>query len=460
MKKFILRGTIFLTLTFIICGCKKQIPEIETNTKITSPILIKNSAAPNGVLHFANKESLNEVIRIIKNGKNNSLIPSNFKSLNKLFENNLMKATTVDPNVYNDYLYNQYQNLLPDAALPDVLNSNLQIMVGTNLYQVTRIGTFIVDQLSIDNFTNWYNNNQNGIWYDPQIVSIPGEVYLGDNLYQIEPGIIRAEINVEDITDISTTQSGPAILIPDSEVPQSYGPNIPMETYTVGNEFRQDNGKIYFDDRRFVFKAYNINYVFFRSIGIQAKLQRKKRVLFISYWGESFADELIVGGENMDLKTGYIAPTPEIMAHNLMNQPTFNGLIDFKLGNFVTTVFHWNVNSYVLGRTINSNDLSRWANGGINSFANNTFNTAMQSITNGLANYLDPSYKSRLNDNGMVLKSYQDDSRLRFTLSNVGKYQGYSHKNDWNFDWNFMIGTSGQTAYDYEMIGGSFYAKA
>jgi hypothetical protein len=362
-----------------------------------------------------------------------------------------------------DYYYSQYSNLVPDDLLPEVLNDQLQIFIADNLYQITRAGVFEVEETQIDNYSSWYNTNSTNIWETPEYIP-QNEIQLDNDTYQVSEGITRTLLSVDDIIENSSTPSQPILLQPPhTGINPSAGSNIPMQLVTVGENFKGKGiiGGIS-NNRRFIFEAYNINYVFWSSVGIEAKLQRLRRFLWASYYGESFADELIVGADNMDLETTYFFPTPEYMAMMQMANPQFNGLVNLKLGNFIAQAwnFSFSVNTRLYSNNFTSADLSSFLNGQLNQYINGKVDPIAERIKNGFVNWADPSFQTRVRNEAMQIRNVKNQSLLRFTIINGYKTQGYSNKNNWRFDWNVMFSTSGQTAYTYNMKAGNFIGKA
>ena len=148
--------------------------------------VITNSPAPNGVLHFKSRAEFEKIAESVKNDQLDlrSLIPANFKSLSNLlsnFENTVkidnqntlikffqnenskslssnnksaVKSMSNDQSIENgsidDFIASSYESLVPDDVFQQFLNQDLQIMVGSALYQVTPLGTFEVQLYNID----------------------------------------------------------------------------------------------------------------------------------------------------------------------------------------------------------------------------------------------------------------------------------------------------------------------
>ncbi len=507
MKKTIINQLLIFVLLAVSCTKTTQHQEnlatLNSNESVIKIVI--NSAAPNGVLHFKTKEEFERVAESVKNVQLNlrSIIPENFRSLSNLLsdfkktgkvdcENTFIKhfkleanntassasaiaSMSTDQNVetgsMDDFIASSYESLVPDDVFQQFLNEELQIMVGTSLYQVTPVGTFEVQLYNIDYFSGWIATNSISIWTNPGFV-IPGENLISDGLYQVSPGIIR-----QDIADLSTIASQnqntvlqPIVLDPPTAGPNPAGPEIPMSLVTA-DKFGEGRGIVGMSgNRRFNFHSYNNGYIIWNSVGIEGKVQRLRRVLWMSYWGQSFADEIIVGADNLDLETDYFFPTPQTMAAMQMAFPKFKGLKKVKLGNHVANYMAFVLGDKGLGfasptSVIAQNDIYRFTNGFLNSpITTNLVNNVMKNIIPGVIDqYVDPTYKDRYKNEPAYITSYKEitnQTLVRFTAAQVYKKQGYSDNNNWRFDWNLMVSSEGEAPYKYEMKSGNFIGKA
>lgn len=471
-KKLVL---LFFIVTAMI-SCKKEltqqsVSDSSNNFKIT---LVKTSLAPKGILKFSDQKTFERFMENIKRGIGINQIPEDFKSLKRYLEAYKIKkqqenqvalesTSDIETGTPEDYYYSQYSNLVPDDILPYVVNEDLQIQIGDNYYQITRLGTFEVNQLSLAAFEAFYTPNHDNIW-ESEGYQIPNETLLSNGVYQLQQGITRTEVP-DEMDVLGTTEDfRPIVVTPPGGTNPNAGPNIPMKLVMMSADDKMNKtGEIRFTDgRRLVFQAYNTNYVFWRTVGIQGKVQRERRVWFVTYWSESYADALIVGADNMDLETDYIFPSPSYWAFQQMAVPTFKGLVKIEMGNFINDYLRWDYTfPSLFGRpTFTFDDVSRLASKQINQRVNNEIDDIMSRLSNSFINTLDPTYKTRVQNNAIGLANIRKQNQLTFTTARSYKHQGYSNKNFWRFDWNFMISNAGEVPYTYKLNSGNFICKA
>lgn len=503
MKKQIIHLLLFFV--FFSTSCTKIALDQGAGSiqNLSSVNIVKNAAAPNGVLHFNSKADLERIAERIKNEEvaTSNIIPTDFKSLANLLadfkktgkvdnqnmlinyfqkENNISLSTNnssiiksmndeqgIEDGTIDDFITSSYESLVPDDVFQQFLNQDLQIMVGSALYQVTPLGTFEVQLYNIDYFAGWIATNSISIWTNPNYV-IPGETSLGGGLYQVYNGIVRQDI--DDLSTIATQNAVPqpvVIIEPPTAGPNPSGPEIPMSLVIANNKGEGTGIAGIPGNRRFKFQSYNNGYIIWKSVGIRGKVQRLRRVLWMSYWGQSFADELIVGVDNLDLSTDYFIPTPQSMAAMQMAFPKFKGFKKFKLGNYIADYM-----AFALGEgglflppfRIPQESISKFFSGNLNTALTNGVNNIMKDIVPAMIDqYVDPTYKDRYKNEPVYFTSYKritDQTKLRLTAAQVYKKQGYSDNNNWRLDWNIMISNSGEGPYSYDIKSGNFIGKA
>ncbi|RYZ42930.1 MAG: hypothetical protein EOO71_05845 [Myxococcaceae bacterium] len=255
-------------------------------------------------------------------------------------------------------------------------------------------------------------------------------------------------------------------------------PAIDFKSYPVGSNFRRSEN-ITFGNRRFVFKAQAPGFrlkigsleVGFHKIDIKGKLQRRKRFLGVGYWGPSFADEIVVGVDNMKLDTDYIIPYPA--DYNTLARPKFNKLARHKIGNWVVNTADISVNIRNPVYPITQQDIASWTNGAINTLLGMVYTNLWKSIETHVMDAIDPSFKTKNAAYTRMVSNLDDANRLRWVMGNAEKPKCYSHENTWRFDANAgfkfvknggVAGPPGtppaQVNYKYSMKAGSFYGRA
>lgn len=431
------------------------------------PLLKKDSRFKHDLLVFTKKTDFEFYYKQIEsNPTNKNLLPANFKSLHKALDDfrsnsKITSARTTNVSVdTSEYFYDMKNYAIKTEAESDLLNEDMQVIIEDTLYQLTRIGIFKVADKEIQTFLNLYDSNEDNILFNPSDTSLANEIPLPDGTYQVEPGIYRLPAPIDILND--PTDFGGGGYIPPCSI--TLPTNFQYATYSVGSVFNREEA-INFDDRRFVFETFNTNFLgFIHSVGIKGKLQRERRFLWFTYWGESYADEIIVGCDNMDLHTSYIFPTPQ--QFNTLASPQFTGVFNLTIGNHVLDAVGININiNGPFGSNISNSQVSNFINGQFNSLLNNTFNDNFTPFVNNLIANFDPSYPSRYANYAKRVNSLIDQNRYRISLSNGIKAQGYSHFNTWRFDWNigaeiFPGPNTSNPTYTYDMKTGSFYGRA
>jgi len=497
-----LKLSFFVLFAFMIISssCKKETSFLALPNQIVAqqlPTIRVDKYFPNGVLQFKTQESFKIFYKQVEKNPEyvNEVLPTfnsfkttlnNFAIKQSLSTNN-SQATTITlgvtpaPKVEKDeYLMDMRQDALPVETLQPIVNNDLDVIIDNKLYQFTRIGQFQVSMDVIENYLNIFEDNLDNIYYNPNFVSMPNETALGNDQYELSPGIIRDVaamgddlIGIQKITYLPEPGGGFRDPIGGSTggSPGTYG----VPDYYVNyqkSDFNQDNIAITFNDwakRRLVFKTRNVSILgIFSIIDMKSKIQREKQFLWMTYWGPSYADELIVGFDNMDLTTNYVFPHPSQVT--LPNRPQFGGLADFQIGNFLLkNVLHVNVNLSALNYSLSNNEVTSFIDGQFNSLVGNLYNNLYKQMEDKILNKIDNGFSARWDGYTKSIAKLDEQYKLKVVLGKAEKPQGYSHSNDWTFDWNIGVsfgsgsvpgGYPAQYSYRYEMKSGSFYTRA
>ena len=462
-----------LIAVLLLCACKKEQSSITNEIDFKIPMIRKDGKFKNGILVFDSREHLIKVYRALENNSDNAnnIIPLSFNSLQKYFNkfrNSQYQNRTADDNIEQvdtaQYIYDMKYFAVEYEIDAAILNEDLQIIIDDTLFQVTRIGIFKIVNDKIDDFFELYEAHEDEILYNPHTISLPGEIPLIDGSYRVENGIDRVPAPVNILYD----DSNPGIISPGvSYVPPcsiTLPNNFQYATYDVDSDFKR-NEVLYVESntRRFKFETFNTNFLslgVLRTIGIRGKLQRQRKFLGIKYWGESYADEIILNVENMDLHTDYVIPTPQV--YNSLPAPQFNGLFNLKIGNHILEeVLDIRVNANLpFNQNISNVTVSNYLNGTLNSILNNQFQNFFSPFVNSLIANFDPSYPTRYANHAKRVSALKEANKVRYTLAEGAKSQGYSHVNVWRFDWNIGTPWGNGTTYSYEMKAGSFSGRA
>ena len=488
-------------------SCKKELKnkeeEVVINYSTSLPTLEKNVAAPNGVLHFKNKESLGQFMEKLRNGASPDAgsLPYNFKPLRNFLDAFKVKHPN-DKDVNRgtcsfekeQFFYDLAKYVVEDEEVEYILNDDLQVMVGDKFYQMTRIGLLVIDTPRLQRFAELYGLNEDDLYYNKNFKKFNGETLQNttekENTYSVESGIVRIQpIYLEQAPFFDDGPGGAGsgsgnggANLPDpnyggvyTEGSELIPPAEVMDTYTAGTDFDLDVSRRV-GDRRFKFQVYNHNLLYlgiYKTVGIKGKLQRERNAWFITWWGESYADEIIIGVENMDLRTSNVFPSPQ--NYNTLPRPSFAGIGKYTLGNFDFDVVNVDVNlsANFFGRTysLTNKTMNTLISGQLNDYRGGQFDNLFTSTVKDIAESFDAGFKQRYANYAMNVQTIDNANKLKFAIGYVRKPQGYSNINRWTFDWNTgatvlidpqtgsVISGSPKT-YSYEMKHGSFFGKA
>lgn len=235
-------------------------------------------------------------------------------------------------------------------------------------------------------------------------------------------------------------------------------PPTNYEVHTVGTSFNKEVVRTASDNNwRFIFKTRKLNLFLYRNVSIKGKAQRRKKVwpFRIKYWGPADADEIVVGCDNMDLHTNFVA-IPHTFGQG--PRPNFKGLAKFKLGSML--INHLDIDFRIdlaAGKTITHAHAASLANSQFNSVIGGVYQNIWAQIEQQIVGAISPQYLRDYANHTKRVNTFNEQNHLRFALGKVEKYRGASHKNDWVFDWNVKIGSA---PYQYDMRAGSFFARA
>lgn len=490
IRKSIVQSIVIILVTFT--SCKKDFNNDLGKNLITTKVnvsVIKNDNFPNGVLKFSNKESLNSYLEDIKEFKKNSI--SEFKSFkNELdsFRNvqniiaassNRRKSNSMDIEDVNaveqmEYIYDLNQYALPSEEFQYIVNSDLQVMVGENLYQFTRLGMFEVTQGSYNNYQDAVIDNLDVINTNPNYTSIPSEVSIGNNTYFVSDGIIRYASVGDDIL----TQENNIENVSNTSSPVLIQNQNNVETHSIKSDLGVMMGKhfsIYLQDfakRRLIFGVKNIKintpFFGFNQVSIGSKVQREKTFLGIKYWGPSYADELIVGCDNMSVEAEAVFPYPDNFSY--FNKPKVEEILsDYKLGGKIISLIGLTVNVNVLNYTLNQTHIANFIDSKFNEVVDNEYKNIFKSIESNFLNAIDPTYINRFANHTKRVTFLNSQHKLNWIYGEVENAVGYAHSHTWVLDHNVGVsykvnggagGTNLSYYYPYKIKKGSFYGKA
>lgn len=490
---------IYAAVLFLIflSGCKKDLYLNYSTPIFQNPTIRLDNYFPKGVLEFKSKESLRAYWDSLQaNPRFLKLLTPSFRSFNDKYEafykkenSNSLNASTVNYSGNNtsspqdvsneEFLIDLNSYALPAEPLSYLVNEDLQIIVQDHLFQFTRVGVLEVGMSYLDSYKNIYQQNFDNINYDQNFNSFPGEVMVEQDVFQIAPGIRRIA-NISDEGNMDIFQQSQSLRYLDDNGGTNGDPTPTNNDYFLNYKDPSYIGlfgegvAVQFNDwakRRFVFKVQNIKIPFLGIIGqyakmdIKAKVQREKKFLFIKYWGPSFADQIVVGCDNMEINTNHVFAYPQKFSN--LSKPEFTGISELTIGNHIVNALNIRVNLRVLGYTLDNSQLSDLINGQLNQLVGQGYQNVFREIEKRVINKIDPSYLQRYATYTTMLERLNTDNTLKIVLGKAEKPEGYTHANEWiidqniGFSWKVNGGVGGYPLkywYDY-FPKGSFYGK-
>lgn len=204
--------------------------------------------------------------------------------------NNELEEMTLD-----EFNIIKAEKLLPDPILTFILDTTLRIGIEDRIYKITEYGTFSALKINGSNIDEAIEN------FDLEIININEKVAytdLGNNVTFIN-SFGEGSMNEEMIAMPP--------LVEEPEAPDLHN-NYNVKTYKWennsvwqkmwdkvkrGKDVSKEND--FSSDRRVQVNVFNVNYSFYASSGINVKMQKRKKFLFVSYWVNTDADKLALG---------------------------------------------------------------------------------------------------------------------------------------------------------------------
>jgi hypothetical protein len=388
MKQHLRLGvsTVLVGMLFSMASCEKE------------PVVTQDGLAANsghGFLHFNNAEALKQAVQQLANTKAKSTkleelrrssglmsTVGKFRSLNEVkdslrsnavFSRNsngssgvLARGTSTDPTEVFD-------ELVPDISFASVLNEDLQVQVGDDIYQITPEGTY---------YTNILNKNALAAMLADSTADLSDhsdEIKQDDYLYLVTDDIYRydtyaeAEKNLADLEPVTLGGSDPAppnppddplypvstcaVTQPSSSVPTELpsGAYCTFPTYGYGSKtivggwiggmfgVNTDRTNNFDNSNRIKVKLYNFNYMVYSSIGLKVKFQKKG---WTGIWDKKDCDKLVLGWDAIIFEVPQVYSRP--IPYNISAFP--NGPVGRVIGNELFKFINFEVSANVISQ--------------------------------------------------------------------------------------------------------------
>lgn len=282
-----------------------------------------------------------------------------------------------------DYEMDLDDELITDPAFAALVNENGEIQIDDKVYKYTEIGLYSADvdnAHKIDEYLNTLTSDEKMNLYSDLIqpCQSPKILQLTEEVSHLIPA--RSEEVCGGGGGSFNWSSGINNPPPAAQPVTSYKPaaylikeNLATCNITSNGFFEGIFGTTqtcydyYKDNRRIKVKFWNQNFYFFSSIGSSARLQKREKMLGISYWEKSYASTIEMGLNYIRYDYTFNVPAFNIDQYNYETTFfEFNGVKYNSTGKVITKVptgagnfiFDTNDGQEVLNITILNNEIS------------------------------------------------------------------------------------------------------
>jgi len=214
--------------------------------------------------------------------------------------------------------------LISDPVLANLLNEDREIIVGDSLYKYTETGLYFckkedkdrlynyLDKLSLSEKKNIFQKSKSST----KKSSSSGEVV--QVVYGVNRYILDQPAPDEDIPSYSS----PSSPIPIGASPKFIKQNLEIAYVEANSIWEKIFGAsekaedYYSDNRRVQVSFWNQNYFLFSSVGCSVRLQKREKLLGVSYWEKSYADIIELGVNDVQYDYKFNTPKYDLAAYN------------------------------------------------------------------------------------------------------------------------------------------------
>ncbi|MGY6744797.1 MAG: hypothetical protein ACXIUQ_18830 [Cecembia sp.] len=264
-----------------------------------------------------------------------AIVPDKFISLNKKIEREEIRFDVDNAHNFRTTTLDDFLNinpdsiseLVPDTKLRNFLNEKLEIQIGGKFYKITPFGTFFTQKENIKNLKEFIDNLyddenpylklpefdrtdiieiENNIFFFPTFHGESEDIHY-ENVSKLNP-TSNASVNVDKVyqyTDYGPTPIPYPYLLPLADYEtfpvHKYGANTAVGKLFEGIGAGTNNSyKQYWTSSfRLKVKLYAFNYIFYKSVGLNAKMQKKGWTGLWAKQNNVKADKLVVGWDTM-----------------------------------------------------------------------------------------------------------------------------------------------------------------
>lgn len=365
-KVFIL---LFITLLFFSCSKNMEVQN-----------MVQPKIQEIDRLSFGSIEEFQNAMAMICQGetKSNSIIKPRVNLFTKTslievendpilsydLKNNYATKSADDLSVYEAAGYDE---LIPDKNLAGLLNANAEIEIANTIYKISPQGTYYFDKSFEKDFNANYSTFEEteGVVIDTMTVKLMDGIYR-HNTFLVKDHFIYNAVDYfeeeEDSEEFEQATKAPTIISPLQYLDYNKYPRYCSDAETkIGQVFQSLFGRNksfdynFTNKKRFSSKFYYYDYIFWSSIGICTKTQKKSFLV----WKEVPAEEIYVSWDNVITRTK--------LKGNILEYPSKAKAIALKNQEYNQTLKKSEDVFYVFGFSVSQSDIDKAIGQGIKS---------------------------------------------------------------------------------------------
>jgi hypothetical protein len=339
--------------TLLLSACEKS----EENEKLIQQNEYLKFSSKAELLTFLSDHENNTNLARAKKISTKTVIPDNFYSINEMSDNYtklaMNRVKSMNENDIEEMTVDEYnlmiaKSLLVDPILYNVMDTTLRIGVDGIIYKITKDGTFFAPY-SLENKLTEKVRIFSEIRSNFKIENNSQIYDLGDGVKFVYSFAFTPVIENRVIEQQKSDSPQKSMSSQQSDYVSTYGLvnekwgyewyTLPFYQWVFGKDEKKecmfDN-----DTRKITVELFNVNYVFYTSAGLKAKVFKKKKFLFTYYWVDTPSDKLVIGFDKFDAVMTYNAPPSNINPLRDKAYSTFAATFNGIAGNLIFRGYH------------------------------------------------------------------------------------------------------------------------
>ena len=253
-----------------------------------------------------------------------------------------------------------YEELIPDETLAGFLNARAEVEIANTVYKISPQGTYFFDKELEDDFYENYSTfeEEEGVLIDTLTVKLLDGIYryntfrIDDHTTYYSEDYYEEEDEEIDYCEVET--KAPTIVSSLQNLNYSKFPRYCSDAQTqLGKIFQSIFGRNksfdynFTNKQRFTSKFYYYDYLFWSSIGICTKTQKKSFLV----WKEATADEIYIGWSDIITKTK--------LKGNILEYPSKAKTVTIKKTEYNNTLKKNEEVLYIFGLSVSQSDIDK-----------------------------------------------------------------------------------------------------